>query len=74
MSKPIFFTDNVLDFEAVTYTEEEYDAIDHGCECGSGMRWHLFGKDESCEYFEHHCDMCHERAICTIPECDMVKI
>ena len=71
-----FDPDGILQREAISMTDEEWEEFQksRGCECGSGMRKHDFGKDESCEYFEHHCETCHEKGFCTIPECDMVKV
>jgi len=41
-----------------------------GCNC-----FHCFGKppgkrgEKPCEYYDHHCDTCHERLICSTVAC-----
>lgn len=36
------------------------------CYCGSGNRLHQVGEaNADCEYYNHHCDSCHEHGYCT---------
>lgn len=39
------------------------------CECGDYNQVHPFGKHPKCEYFEHHCEECHKRGMCTLETC-----
>jgi hypothetical protein len=32
------------------------------------------GKIANCEHKDHHCIFCHERSLCTIPECGFWKL
>jgi len=39
------------------------------CDCGTCMVPHAPGKHPDCEMYDHHCESCHERKICTKAEC-----
>ena len=39
------------------------------CLCGTCVTPHALGKHPDCEYFDHHCDSCHEKKLCTKTEC-----
>lgn len=52
------------------FTEPQPPALIVDCDCGTSKAKHTFGNHESCEYFKHHCEFCHEMHICTLKECD----
>ena len=39
------------------------------CECGTGYGPHEYAGDPLCEQFDHCCDMCHSRKLCTTEKC-----
>lgn len=39
------------------------------CLCGTMSEFHKMGEHPDCEYFEHHCEACHEKKLCTKTEC-----
>lgn len=36
------------------------------CGCFTGSPGHTYAEDPNCEYFEHHCESCHEKQLCTL--------
>jgi hypothetical protein len=46
-------------------------APDENCTCPTVGLLHKFARHEDCEYYEHHCPVCHESGHCTLSACAM---
>lgn len=43
------------------------------CGCFTGPSGHTYAEHPLCEYFEHHCETCHARGLCTREACGFTR-
>lgn len=46
-------------------------ALGDPCDCFTGAAGHAFGLDPDCEFFQHHCETCHQYKTCTTKQCGL---